>query len=67
MTPAQRAAALRLAKAQDWPFSSEDVRKETAALLRELAAAPQHRQPGRIHSCDMPGCVTCQNPERSDE
>jgi len=32
-----------------------------------LYAAPQQRQPGRMHSCDVPGCVTCQNPERSEE
>jgi len=43
MTPAQRAAALRLADALD--ADDFDIMHDAATILRELAAAPQQRQP----------------------
>jgi hypothetical protein len=43
MTPAQREAALRLADDMDTPITA--WADQVVDLLRELAAAPQQRQP----------------------
>jgi hypothetical protein len=36
--------------------------KIRTAIIDRLGE-PRHR----VHACDVPGCVTCQNPERSEE
>ena len=44
-------------------FTIEDGRGSVATTVIDRI----DKRGNRIHSCDVPGCVTCQNPERSEE
>jgi hypothetical protein len=44
-------------------FTIDDGRGSVATTVIDRLAAPV----GRAHACDVPGCLTCQNPPRGDD
>ncbi len=44
-------------------FTIDDGRGDVGTTVIDRLSAPRPR----VHACDVPGCVTCQNPERSEE
>ena len=44
-------------------FTVDDGRGSVATTEIDRLKAPV----GRMHACDVPGCLTCQNPPRGDD